>query len=138
MSTEQILPKTVGELTDDLSVAEVNLGKVLVLIHQVLPRLGDGEFAADVQAAFRKASTCLERARHAHEEDLARRNLAVGDMPRSSVESETLAIIAAAIATVLDRPYKLVRVQPATVSVPHLNVWALEGRTQIFQSHKVR
>ena len=52
--------------------------------------------------------------------------------------AEIVAVIAAAVAAVLDRPYRLVSVQPVPAPVPHLNVWALEGRTQIFQSHKIR
>jgi hypothetical protein len=29
-------------------------------------------------------------------------------------------------------------VQQVVTPVPHLNVWALEGRTEIFHSHKIR
>ena len=55
------------------------------------------------------------------------------------VGPQIAAVIAAAISVVLDRPYRLVSVQQVTVPVvPHLNVWAVEGRTQIFMSHKVR
>jgi hypothetical protein len=55
------------------------------------------------------------------------------------VAPEIAAVIAAAVSVVLDRPYRLVSVQQVTVPVvPHLNVWAVEGRTQIFMSHKVR
>jgi hypothetical protein len=54
------------------------------------------------------------------------------------LESQLVAVISAAVAAVLDRPYRLVSVQPIVAPVPHLNVWALEGRTQIFQSHKIR
>jgi hypothetical protein len=51
---------------------------------------------------------------------------------------EILAVIAAAIAVVLDRPHKLVAVQPTTVAGPEGNVWAMEGRVEQFLSHRVR
>jgi hypothetical protein len=57
----------------------------------------------------------------------------------TGVAPEIAAIIAAAIAVVVERPHRLVAVQPVTLPVvPHLNIWAFEGRTQIFMSHKVR
>ena len=56
----------------------------------------------------------------------------------TAVEPEIAAVIAAAVSVVLNRPYRLVSVQQVATPVPHLNVWALEGRTQIFQSHKIR
>ena len=57
----------------------------------------------------------------------------------TAVAPQLAAVIAAAVSVVLDRPYRLVSVQQVTVPVvPHLNVWAVEGRTQIFMSHKVR
>jgi hypothetical protein len=138
MNKQETSPRAAGGQADELSVAEANLGTVLVLIQRVLPRLDEADRADDVQAAFRKAASCLEVARQAHEKELGRRHLAMGNLAETSVASETLAVIAAAIAAVLDSPYRLVSVQPASPSVPHLNVWALEGRTQIFQSHKIR
>jgi predicted phosphoribosyltransferase len=55
------------------------------------------------------------------------------------VDSLTVSIIAAAVSVYLDRPYSLVSVEQVSVPlVPHLNVWAVEGRTQIFMSHRVR
>jgi hypothetical protein len=51
---------------------------------------------------------------------------------------EILAIIAAAIAVVLGEQYKVVSVQPSATPMPELNVWALEGRLDQFQSHRVR
>ena len=61
-------------------------------------------------------------------------------LARSSgdVEPEIAAVIAAAVALVLDRPHRVLAVQQVTVPVPHLNVWAWEGRTQLFMSHKIR
>lgn len=51
---------------------------------------------------------------------------------------ETLAVIAAAIAVVLDQSYRVVSVQPASADAPAMNVWALEGRVEHFLSHKIR
>ena len=51
---------------DDLSPAESNLGKVLALIHRVLPRLDDPARKAEVQSALGKAASLLEAARAAH------------------------------------------------------------------------
>ena len=61
-------------------------------------------------------------------------------LARSSdeVEPEIAAVIAAAVALVLARPHRVLAVQQVTVPVPHLNVWAWEGRTQLFMSHKIR
>jgi len=77
----------------------------------------------------------IEAAREAHALETG---VVVGSGANASVESETVAVIAAALAVLLGRPYKLVAVNPLAVPAPHLNVWALEGRTQIFISHKVR
>jgi hypothetical protein len=125
--------------TTDFSAAESDLGKVLALIHRVLPRLDDPARAAEVQNALRKAAASIESARHAHEQMLS----AGGGQPPSqrvstTVKPEIAAAIAAAISITMDRPYRIVSVQQITAPVPHLNVWALEGRTQIFQSRKVR
>lgn len=120
-----------------LAEAESNLGQALALIHRTLPRLDEPGRAVDVQAALQKAAACVESARLAHQR-------AAGPIPRAvtpvqtKLEAETVAVISAAVAAILDRPYRLVSVQLVTAPVPHLNVWALEGRTQIFQSHKIR
>lgn len=119
----------------DLSAAESNLGLALALIHRVLPQLDEPDRAGAVQSALRKAAGYLESARQAHALDTG---IAVGSPTHTSVDSETVAVIAAAIAVLLGRPYKLVSVQPAVVPVPHFNAWALEGRTQIFMSHRIR
>ena len=123
---------------DDLTPTEANLGKVLALIHRVLPRLDDPTRKAEVQSALSKAAAFLEVARSAHGGatqviPLGAQNVA------TAVAPQIAAVIAAAVSVVLDRPYRLVSVQQVTVPVvPHLNVWAVEGRTQIFMSHKVR
>ena len=122
-----------------LGPAEADLGQALVLIQRVLPRLDEPARVAEVQAALRRAAECVESARRAHEKDFAPR--AVVDGPQrvaTSIRPEIAAVIAAAIAVMFDRPHRLVSVQPVQTPVPYLNVWALEGRTQIFQSHKIR
>jgi hypothetical protein len=125
--------------SDELTPAEANLGKVLALIHRVLPRLDDPARRADVQSSLDKAVSLLQAARSAlaggspTPAPLGVQNVA------TPVAPQIAAVIAAAISCVLDRPYRLVSVQQVTVPVvPHLNVWAVEGRTQIFMSHKVR
>ena len=123
-------------LPDDLTPTEANLGKVLALIHRVLPRIDDPARKSEVQSTLSKAINLLEAARAAHAgglPPLGAQNVA------TAVAPQLAAVIAAAVSVVLDRPYRLVSVQQVTVPVvPHLNVWAVEGRTQIFMSHKVR
>ena len=124
---------------DDLSPAESNLGKVLVLIHRALSRLDDPARKAEVQSALSKAAAHLEAARAAHSGGTTQLAPIGSQQVATAVAPEIAAVIAAAVSMVLDRPYRLVSVQQVTVPVvPHLNVWAVEGRTQIFMSHKVR
>ena len=123
---------------DELSAAELNLGKALVLLQRLLPRLDEPGRAADVQADLRNAGACIEAARLAHAQHLTLRRAGTASQAQPSIDAETAAIISAAIASVLSRPYRLVSVEPVAAPAPHFNVWAFEGRTQIFQSHKVR
>ncbi len=124
---------------DDLTPTESNLGKVLALIHRVLPRLDDPARKAEVQSALSRAASLLEAARAAHSGGVASLPPIGSQQVATAVAPEIAAVIAAAVSVVLDRPYRLVSVQQVTVPVvPHLNVWAVEGRTQIFMSHKVR
>lgn len=117
-------------------MAEAHLGRALAIIHRVLPRLEELGRAAEVQLALEKAADFLEAASASHREALQARGAAFGPQPQ--VQGATVAIIASAIAAVLDRPYRMVSVQPVVAPAPHLNVWAIEGRTQIFQSHRIR
>src|SRR5437868_1052728 len=89
---------------DALAEVESKLGQVLALIHRVLPRLEDSSRAADVQTSFQKAAVCLESARQAHQQISAPAQAAAGFVP-TRVAAETVAIISAAVAAVLDRPY---------------------------------
>jgi|SRR5579862_265075 len=123
---------------DFLAEAEANLGQALALILRVLPRLDEPGRGADVQSALQKAAGCVERSRQAHQRTLTLGKAAVAGAVQTSLDSELVAVISAAVSAVLDRPYRMVSVQPVVAPVPHLNVWALEGRTQIFQSHKIR
>ncbi len=123
---------------DPVAEAESNLGQALALIHRILPRLDEFGRAADVQAALQRASACVDSARLAHQRSFGSSRSVPGASVKTRVEAETVAIISAAVAAILDRPYRLVSVQLVAAPVPHLNVWALEGRTQIFQSHKIR
>lgn len=136
MSTDQNTgaPAPAGSVAE----AESSLGQALALIYRILPRLDEPGRAADVQSALQKAAACLEAARLAHQRTFAPGRDKVAASVPTRVAAETVAVISAAVAAVLDRPYRLVSVQLVAAPVPHLNVWALEGRTQIFQSHKIR
>ncbi|MFO1500539.1 MAG: hypothetical protein U1G07_19510 [Verrucomicrobiota bacterium] len=129
-----------GGVPDDPASAEERLGQTLGLIHRILARIDDPSRSADVQLAFRRAAGLLEAARQAYEGSGAPLPSAPGGSQRvaTEVDPEIAAVIAAAVSVLFNRPYRLVSVQPIVTPVPHLNVWALEGRTQIFQSHKIR
>jgi hypothetical protein len=127
--------------TDYLAAVETNLGQVLAAIQRVLPRLDEPGRSAEIQGALRRAGALLEAARSAYEQGLAPKpaGLAAEQKVATRVAPEIAAVIAAAVSVVLDRPFRLVAVQQVPLpAVPHFNVWAFEGRTQIFQSHKVR
>ena len=124
---------------EDLTPAEASLGKALALVHKVLPRLDDPARRTEVQSALSKAVSLLEAARTAHAGGTAVVIPLGAQNVTTTVAPQIAAVIAAAVSIVIDRPYRLVSVQQVTVPVvPHLNVWAMEGRTQIFMSHKVR
>ena len=124
---------------DALDEAEAHLGRALATIHRVLPRLDEPGRATEVQAALQQAARYIELARETHQRTMSTARAGLTASVHTGLEPELVAVISAAVAAVLDRPYRLVSVQPLTAPpVPHLNVWALEGRTQIFQSHKIR
>ena len=124
---------------EELTPAEANLGKALALIHKALPRLDDPARRTEVQKALSKAASLIDAARAAHAGSAPEAaSLAVQDVS-TSVPAEIVAVIAAAVSVVIEQPHRLVSVQQVLLPVvPHLNVWAMEGRTQIFMSHKVR
>ncbi|MFY9925084.1 MAG: hypothetical protein ABSF76_07270 [Opitutaceae bacterium] len=122
----------------DLSPAEADLGKAIVLLHRVAGRIDDLTRREEVQAVLRQAAGFVESARRALEVGSPATPLGL-QRASTSVEAPIVAIIAAAVSVYLDRPYRLVSVQQVSVPVvSHLNVWAVEGRTQIFMSHRVR
>jgi hypothetical protein len=123
------------ESSDGLTASESSLGRALALIHRVLPQLQEPGRAADVQKALRNAAALIESARQAH---AAGRQLNQPSGPADAVGVEMAAIIASAVAVMLDRPHRVISVVPVVVPVPHLNVWSLEGRSQLLVSHKVR
>jgi len=57
---------------------------------------------------------------------------------QSVADLEIVAVIAAAIAAVLDKPHRVISVQRVLVPSPHMNVWAFEGRVEHSMSHRVR
>jgi len=124
---------------DDLTPIESNLGQALALIHRALARFDDPARRPEVQSALSQAVARLEAARTAHAGEAATLHPLGLQNVTTTVAPQIAAVIAAAVSIVLDRPYRLVSVQQVSVPVvPHLNVWAVEGRTQIFMSHKVR
>ena len=60
------------------------------------------------------------------------------DKEESVVDLAIVAVIAAAIASVMDQPHRVVEVKRVTVPAPHLNVWAFEGRVELSMSHRLR
>jgi hypothetical protein len=122
----------------DLTPAETNLGKALVLLQRAAGRLDDPARHAEVQSTLRQAADFVHAALAAHAGPASTPSLGVQQVA-TGVEPVIAAVIAAAISVFLDQPYRLVSVQQVSLPVvPHLNVWAVEGRTQIFMSHRVR
>ena len=122
----------------ELSPAEVNIGKALVLLHRAAGRLDDASRRGEVRNALSQAAGFIEAARQAHEGAGAALPPGTHEVA-TSVDGPVAAVIAAAISVYLDRPFRLVSLQTVTLPiVPHLNVWSVEGRTQIFMSHRVR
>lgn len=120
------------------AAAEASLGRALVLLQRAASRLDDPSRQADVQNSLRLAAELVEAARQAHAGGAISVPLGAQKVA-TAVSSEIAAVIAAAVSVAIDRPYRLVSVQQVSVPVvPHLNVWAVEGRTQIFMSHRVR
>lgn len=121
----------------NLEELERNLGAALAMIHRALPRLDEPARSAEVQSSLSRAAALIESVRAAH----AGGRAAVAADPRAvatTVEPEIAAVIAAAVSVLFSAPYRLVSVQKVVLPVPHVNVWALEGRSEIFQSHRVR
>ena len=139
MSTQELSSAAAGA-DQELSVAESRLGQALAVIHRILPRLDEAGRITEVQAALRKVAQLVESARQAHAQGTSAGSNGVASAQRvdTEVAPEIAAAIAAAVSELFNRPYRLVSVQQVSTPVPHLNVWALEGRTQIFQSHKIR
>jgi hypothetical protein len=131
-------PEATSALGGVLGDVESRLGQVLAAIHRVLPRLDEPGREPEIQAALGRALTLLESARQAHQQQTLSSTPALPQRVATGVDPEIAAVIAAAVAVLFNAPYRLVSVHQVATPVPHLNVWALEGRTQIFQSHKIR
>ncbi len=56
----------------------------------------------------------------------------------SPVPPEIVAVIAAAIAVVLEKSYRVVSIKKVALPPPHMNVWAFEGRVELSMSHRLR
>lgn len=118
--------------------AESHLGRALILLNRAAVRLDEPARRGEAVAALRAAAGLVESALQALEGSVASAQPGAQRVD-TSVDGPVAAVIAAAVSVYLERPYRLVSVQRVTAPVvPHLNVWAVEGRTQIFMSHKVR
>jgi len=137
MSKQETSPPANSELDDGLPASEASLGKALAIIHHVLPWLDQAGRAREVQAALQKAASFVERARQFHAQELSLSASGAPGATADLVDSEIVVIIAAAVAALIGAPHRVVSVTSIEVP-PHLNVWAYEGRTQLFMSHKVR
>lgn len=112
-----------------------DLGRALALIHRVLPRLDEPARAAEIYQSLGRATALIDGVRAAYA------SAAQPGDPRAvatAVDAEIAAVIAAAISVVLTQPYRLVSVQKVAIPVSPVNVWAQEGRSDIFHSHRVR
>jgi hypothetical protein len=109
-----------------LEEQETKLGTALALIQRALGRLDEPARAAEVQSLLARASSLIDHVR-----------TGTGALPPAS-EPELAAVIAAAVATMFDQPYRVLSVQKVQVPVAQTNVWAYEGRSDIFHSHRVR
>jgi len=61
--------------------------------------------------------------------------------PGQNVSPEVTAVIAAAVALALDKPHRVLSVKlavPQDTTLFVLNPWPMEGRFEIFRSHRVR
>jgi len=116
---------------DAIAAAEAGLGKALAAIQRALAHLDELGRASEVQLHLRKAASSIDSALSAHAQ-------ATGASAPQAASPEVVAAIAAAIATVLAGPYRLVSVQKIAVPVASQTAWAMEGRAQIFRSHQVR
>jgi hypothetical protein len=108
---------------------EAQLGAALALIHRALGKIDEPARALEVQALLGRAIASLESVR-------ARSLVLAG--ASSAMGPELAAVISAAVAIMFDQPHKVLSVQKVTVPLPQSNAWAVEGRSDIFHSHRVR
>ncbi len=111
-----------------LEEQESKLGTALALIHRALPKLDQASQTVEVQRLLGRASALLESVR-------------VGLSAEGSMrlnDPELAAVIGAAVAVMFDQPHRVLSVEKIQLAAPQSNVWAYEGRSEIFHSHKVR
>src|SRR5260221_717464 len=116
MSQQEIAPTTADGPAEALAAAESRLGQVLAVIHRLLPKLDEPARAAEVQAGLQKAAHLIESVRQLYEGKGQLTRAAAGSPQRvaTAVEPEIAAVIAAAVAVLFNRPYRLVSVQQVT------------------------
>lgn len=129
-----VTAQTQAQPQDTVTDPELHLAKALALIHRVLPRLDEQERFDSVQAALRRATDELTAARtsHAHAHSRAL------DPCGIDLDAELVAVIAAAVAAVLDAPHHLVDISPVRPSPAWASAWTMEGRFKHHSSHRVR
>jgi hypothetical protein len=126
---QRLLPRLEGDpQRDEIQTA---LRQTVAVIQQILPHLDGAAKLGDVQAALRQAAAHLEAAQAGFEP----KPTAPGDGP---VNGELLAVISAAVAMVLDRPYRIVDLHRSAPVVTWINAWAIEGRFAHYSSHRIR
>lgn len=107
------------------------LQQTVAVIQKVLPNLDDSTKLDDVKAALRKAAAHIESAHAALDQ-------APAALSNGLTNGELLAVISAAIAMVLHRPYRIVDVHRVPPVVTWVNAWAIEGRFAHYSSHRIR
>lgn len=135
MSAQFPLPLFASTLSDPASRSE-NLGNPLLGLVIVLTALALLALAIKLAAARRRA--CSERP-----ETLALNPEPAADPAPGTVPPQILAVIAAAVDTVLQGRGRILSIHehphPEHGSLdPKLQAWSVEGRRQIFSSHQVR
>lgn len=107
------------------------LRQTATVIERVLAQLNGAPSAGDLEEALRQAAAHLESARAA----LASASASPAGAP---VSGEVLAVVSAAIATVLDGPHRILDVKRVCRPAPSVNAWAMAGRLQHFAARRNR
>ncbi len=118
------IPRTTGEQVEVLVIVLIGVTLLMLAV------AGMGRLLA------RSHPVALVRQKKAVSEERAGTVPVAGD----GISPQIMAVIAAAVHTVVREPHKITAIQnPKTPSVELLmQTWSIEGRRQIYSSHKVR